>query len=272
MFKILFFGDVVGALGRRGVAQILPSLRENYAPDLIVANVENLAHGAGITAKTLQELVDAGVDAFTGGNHSWDNPLGTPLFDDPLWKTRLVVPTNYGGAKGGSNYAIVEKNGQRIMIVNIMGKLFTHPDTRSPFTALETVLATTEGTRPKTILVDLHAETTAEKEAFGHFADGRVSAVLGTHTHVPTADAKLLPGGTAYVTDVGRCGAHDSVLGYEKKSVVQRFLGLTQARYELSTHGVVEVNAALVTVDLDTGRALALDRIREMIDISAEKG
>lgn len=264
---ILFFGDVIGALGRKGLIKALPSLKTRYAPDITIANVENLAHGAGVTAQTLQELVNAGVDAFTGGNHSWDNPLGSPLFEDPAWRERLIVPTNYGAAKNGANATTLFVQGTPLLIINIMGKLFTHSETRSPFETLEAVLATQQNNLPKAILVDFHADATAEKEAFGHFADGKVSAVFGTHTHIATADAKILPGGTAYVTDVGRCGAYDSVIGYEKNSVVKRFLGLTQKNYDLSTSGKTEVNAAFVTIDTGTGRATALDRIREIVDV-----
>lgn len=270
MFRILFFGDVIGSLGRRAVVEILPRLRETYGPDFVIANVENLAHGTGVTAKTLQELVNAGVHAFTGGNHSWGNPLGRPLFEDSAWRDRLIAPTNYGASQGGSNVLTIGSGEKRVAVVNIIGQLFMHPETRSPFEALDRTLQNLTDP-PKTIIVDFHAEATAEKEAFGHFADGRVSAVLGTHTHVATADAKILPGGTAYVTDVGRCGAHDSVIGFEKKSVVKRYLQQSRTPYDLPTQGQTEVNAIVLTVDLDTGRVSTLDRIREIIDISAEK-
>ncbi len=263
---ILFFGDVIGALGRKGLVQALPELRKRYTPDLIIANVENLAHGAGVTAKTLEELMTAGVDIFTGGNHSWDNPLGTPLFDDPAWQTRLIVPLNYGGAKNGQGQAFTTIKDAPVMVVNLMGQIFSHPETRSPFETLERLLKK-YNPKPNVILVDLHAETTAEKEAFGHFADGKVSAVLGTHTHVPTADAKILPCGTAYVTDVGRCGAYDSVIGFEKQSVIKRFIGQTERKYELPTQGICEVNGIVIRVDLTSGHTLSLDRIHEMIEV-----
>jgi 2',3'-cyclic-nucleotide 2'-phosphodiesterase len=263
--KILFFGDIVGSIGRSAVVKALPSLKDKYSPDLIIANVENLAHGAGVTVKTLNELVDAGVDAFTGGNHSWDNPLGTPIFDDPEWKDRIVVPTNHGGAKNGSPSMVIEKNGAQIQVLNIMGQLFTHPDTTSPFETLDRLLTIND--KRLTTLVDFHAEATAEKECFGHYADGKVAAVFGTHTHVPTADAKILPGGTAYVTDVGRCGAFDSVIGFEKTSVIKRFLAGGTGTFDLPKTGQAEVNAIVVTVDLDTGKATGLDRIREIVDV-----
>jgi metallophosphoesterase (TIGR00282 family) len=266
-YKILFFGDVVGALGREGLVKVLPSLQEKYTPDLVVANVENLAHGVGVTQKTLNELVKAGVDAFTGGNHSWDNPLGAPLFEDPEWSAKLSVPTNFGAAKGGKNAILVEKNGAKILIANVMGQLFTHPNTSSPFTALEKILAEHEADKPDAILVDIHAEATAEKEAFGHFADGKVSSVFGSHTHVPTNDLKILPGGTAYLTDLGRCGAYDSVLGFEKTSAVKRFLTDSSGKYDIVKSGQCEVNGVALTLDLDTHHATKVERIREIVDI-----
>ncbi len=266
-FRILFFGDIVGSLGRTALIKALPELKTKHRPDIIIANVENLAHGAGVTQKTLQELVQAGVDAFTGGNHSWGNPLGVPLFEDPEWKNRMIVPTNYGGAKNGNNSVLIIKDGVRVVVGNLMGQLFTHSETSSPFTALDALLAKHETNQPHAILIDLHAEATAEKEALGHYADGKVSAVVGTHTHVATADAKILPGGTAYVTDVGRCGCHDSVIGFEKTSAIKRFLGESQQNYGLPTSGVAEINGILIEVDINTKKAIHLDRIRKMIDV-----
>ncbi|MFA5935620.1 MAG: TIGR00282 family metallophosphoesterase [Patescibacteria group bacterium] len=267
MFKVLFFGDVVGAIGRQGLVQTLPNLIKKHTPDLIIVNVENLAHGAGVTLKTLNELVSAGVDVFTGGNHSWDNPLGRPLFDDPEWKNRLIVPTNYGASKGGRNAILIEKSGAKILLANVMGRLFTHPDTSSPFEALDRILKQHETDGPNVILVDIHGEASAEKEAFGHYGDGKVAGVFGSHTHIPTADAKILPGGTAYVTDLGRCGAYDSVIGFEKKSVLKRFLGQSSENYDLPKNGACEVNGVALTLDLDTGRATHIERIREIVDV-----
>lgn len=264
--KILFFGDIVGALGRSAVAKILPDLTAQYAPDFIIANVENLAHGAGVTEQTLNELTSAGVDAFTGGNHSWANPLGTPVYEKPEWKSRMVVPTNYGAAKNGQNVVVIEKNEVKLRIINVHGQLFSHSDTRSPFGEIDRILLATPNATLTTI-VDFHAEATAEKEAFGHYTDGRVSAVLGTHTHVPTADQKILPGGTAYVTDVGRCGAEDSVVGFEKKTAIKRFLTGKSSSYDLDRTGRAEVNAILLEINTSTRHATRIDRIREFVDV-----
>ncbi|MBI4139283.1 YmdB family metallophosphoesterase [Candidatus Uhrbacteria bacterium] len=265
--KILFFGDVVGAIGRNALASVLPGLKDRLAPDLVIANAENLSHGAGVTEKTLLELSAAGVDLFTGGNHSWNNPLGVPLFDDPAWADLLIVPTNYGDAKNGRNWIIRRVGDTDVLIANLMGRLFTHPDTRSPFTSLDLLLTQQRIRDTKVRIVDFHAEATAEKEAFGHFADGRVSAVFGTHTHVATADAKILPGGTAYITDIGRCGAEDSVIGYEKKTAIKAFLDEGSRGYDLPKTGRAELNAVLATIDAETGKTLALDRIREFVAV-----
>lgn len=267
-FSILFFGDVVGSLGRTALATILPALKARFEPDLVIANAENLAHGAGVTEKTLRTLMDAGVDVFTGGNHSWGNPLGLPLFEDPEWKTRLVVPINYGNSKNGQNALLVEKEHGSVVVFNIMGQLFTHPDTRSPFQTLDELLEKHTSEKPLITLVDFHAEATAEKEAFGHYADGKVTAVLGTHTHVASADAKLLPKSTLYITDVGRCGLHQSVIGFDPESALKRFLNPEAGRtYMLPDHGQAEVNGVFIQASTETGHVTSFERIREILDI-----
>lgn len=261
-FKILFFGDIVGSIGRRGIISELPKLKEEFAPDFIIANVENVAHGRGITAKTLQELDAAGVDAYTSGNHVWENPAGLRCFTDDAWKDRLVRPANVDPSRVGRGSVIVEKNGVRVLIVNVMGQLFMKDTMSSPFLTMDRILA--ESGPVDLRIVDVHAETTSEKEALGHYLDGRVTAVLGTHTHVPTADAKILTDGTAYVTDVGRNGGMDSVVGFEKNAAVQRFLEPSNKAYDPSDTGSIEINAILVTADPATGLATHLDRIRRI--------
>ena len=264
-FRVLFFGDIVGAIGRKAVVAALPKLREQHSPNLVIANVENLAHGRGITAKTLEELDAAGVDAYTSGNHVWENPLGLPCFDNPRWKDRLVRPANVIAKREGKGVTTIDKDGVRILLINLLGQLFMKDEVESPFAAFDALVSKHAG---DIILVDLHAETTSEKEAFGHHTDGRATAVVGSHTHVPTADQKLLPAGTAYVTDIGRNGGMDTVVGFEKTAALKRFLsnGAIKA-YDPPEHGPAEVNAVLLKVDLDTKRALALTRIREVIEV-----
>lgn len=263
-FKILFFGDIIGAIGRRGVIAALPDLRKDFAPDLVIANVENLAHGRGITAKTLLDLDAAAIDAYTSGNHVWENPVGLSCFDDARWKDRLIRPANVTG-KPGRGMMTLEKNGVRIAVMNLLGQLFMKEEASSPFKAFDGLWTKAEDA--DITVVDFHAEATSEKEAFGHFADGKATAVFGSHTHVPTADQKILPGGTAYVTDVGRNGTFDSIVGFEKKSALDVFLNPGSKSYELEKTGIVEINAVLLTVDLDTKRAAALDRIRRFVDV-----
>ena len=273
MFKLLFFGDIVGAIGRQAVVKILPKLREEFAPDFVVANVENLAHGRGITAKTLLELDAAGIDAYTSGNHVFENPVGLSCFDDARWKDRIVRPANMDPKLPGHGSIEINlpltkgelRGSVRLAIFNILGQLFVKENPSSPFLAFDRLFS--EASDADVVLVDFHAEATSEKEAFGHFADGRATAVFGTHTHVPTADEKILPGGTAYTTDVGRNGEFDSVVGFEKNSALKVFLDSNAKSYEISTTGTAEINAVLLTVDLDTKKAVALDRIRRFVDV-----
>jgi len=263
--KILFFGDLIGSLGRKAVIRSLPDLRAKHAPDFVVANVENLSHGRGISPKTLRELDAAGVDCYTSGNHVWENEQGLPCFSDPVWKNRLIRPGNMRPELPGLGHAILERNGCKIVLVNVLGQLFMEDQkATSPFAYFDEICKLYQNLP---LLVDFHAEATSEKEAFGHYADGRAAAVLGTHTHVSTADAKILPNGTAYVTDVGRSGGYDSVVGFEKSSAVRRFLDPTHKAYDPQSSGAAEANAVMVEIDLDTKRALSILPIHELLDI-----
>ena len=261
--KILFFGDIVGAIGRKGVAQILPELRTKYAPDFVIANVENLSHGRGISAKTLKELDAAGFDAYTSGNHVWENEGGIACFSDPVWQDRLVRPANIFPTYPGRGFTILTKGEKSFMLLNLAGQLFMKEEAELPFLVFDRIL---KEQPDLPIVVDLHTEATSEKEAFAHYVDGRALAVLGTHTHVPTADAKILGGGTAYISDVGRCGGYDSVVGFEKNAAVKRFLEPGERAYDPTPEGRIEIDAVLLCADLDNRRALSLDQIREILD------
>lgn len=266
-FTLLYFGDIVGKIGRTALLKVLPELKRRHAPDLTIANVENLTHGSGIAPKQMQELANAGVDAFTSGNHVWDNPDGLPALDDPAWTGRLVRPANMRrDAPGRGSIVYRTADGTKILILNLMGRVLSTEPIESPFLALDTLLEAHAADGADLVFVDFHAETTAEKEALGHHADGRVLAVVGSHTHVPTADAKILPGRTAYCTDVGRVGAYDSVIGFEKNSVLKRFLTDQPLPYDLPKNGRAEVNGIVIQADLGTGLAVGLDRIREFVD------
>ncbi|MFA6447659.1 MAG: TIGR00282 family metallophosphoesterase [Patescibacteria group bacterium] len=265
--KVLVFGDVVGKAGRKALAKLIPELRSKFAPDLVIINAENLAHGRGITQKILQEMKDAGVDAFTSGHHVWENAQGLPALKDPEWQKLIIRPYNVDPSLAGKGYAVFEVKGRKIYLLNLQGQLFMTQDSSSPFLAFDSFWKSLE-TEPKPLVIlDIHAEATSEKVALANYVDGRATLIYGTHTHVPTADAKILPQGTGFQTDVGMTGSYDSVIGFEKSSSIKRFLNLTEAPYELLDSGQAEVNGLLATLDLDSGDCVGLDRIREIVDI-----
>ncbi len=265
----MVFGDVVGKIGRKGLAKCLPELKARYAPDLTIANAENLAHGRGITPQTIQELADSGVDVFTSGHHVWENPTGVGILDQPEWQTRLVRPANVDPNLQGKGWTKLNIKGQEVVIVNLQGQLFMSQESSSPFLAFDRIWkdVNPDLKHPLPVLVDIHGEATSEKRAFGHYVDGRAALVYGTHTHVPTSDAQILANGTAYVTDVGMVGAQDSVIGFEKNSSIKRFLDLTKAPYDLLESGKVEVNGLVIKFDCESQKVVGLDRIREIVDI-----
>jgi metallophosphoesterase (TIGR00282 family) len=244
-------GDVVGKPGRKATSVLLPELREKHGIDLIVANGENAAGGIGLTPETAQELLQAGVDVITSGNHIWHHREIVPYIEN---EPRVLRPLNMPPGVPGHGYLITEK----AMVVSLMGRVFVgHFD--CPFRAMDCLLEEVNP-RPPIILVDFHGEATAEKVALGWYLDGRVSAVLGTHTHVGTIDAQLLPRGTAYVTDIGMTGPMDSVIGDDTEAVLQRFLTALPHRLSVG-QGKTMVNAILVKVDDNSGKALSIDRI-----------
>jgi metallophosphoesterase (TIGR00282 family) len=225
--KLLFVGDVVGGVGRRTLAALLPGLRERHRPDWVVVNGENAAGGVGITEKTARELLDLGVDAITLGNHAYRHREVYEFLDR---ESRIVRPANYPKGSPGRGHTVVERDGRRLAVVNISGALFMEVS-RSPFAEADALVAELRG-RADHVLLDFHAEATSEKVAMGWHLDGRVTACLGTHTHVPTADARVLPGGTAYISDVGMTGARGGVIGVKREQALARFLTLTQVKFE----------------------------------------
>ncbi len=229
MTSILFVGDVVGGLGRRTLLALLPALREELTPTFVVVNGENSAGGLGITAKIADELFGAGVDAITLGNHAYHRREVLPYL---AREERIVRPANYLRRHPGRGATVVEADGVRLGVVNLVGTVFLSA-ARSPFDEVETVLSALEG-RCDHVLVDFHAEATSEKVAMGWYLDGRVAAVLGTHTHVPTADERVLPGGTAYMTDVGMTGPRGGVIGVKKEQAIQSLVDQMGIRFETS--------------------------------------
>jgi metallophosphoesterase (TIGR00282 family) len=220
--RFLFCGDIVGRAGRAAITEHLPRLRRELELDFVVANGENAAGGFGITGAIAEDLFGSGVDAITNGNHVWDQREALTLL---VREPRLLRPHNYpkGSTPGSGAHVFTTALGQRVLVLNVMGRLFMDP-LDDPFACAEEVLAEHElGVTVDAVVVDVHAETTSEKQAFGHFLDGRASLVVGTHTHAPTADIRVLDGGTAFQTDVGMCGDYNSVIGSDREMWVQRF-------------------------------------------------
>lgn len=249
--RILAIGDIIGKPGRQVVSRFVPDLREQYGLDLVIANAENVAGGLGVTPDTADELLDAGVDVLTSGNHIWAQKEIIPFLDSEM---PILRPLNYPPGVPGRGYLT---RGQ-VMVVNLIGRTFMD-NYDSPFRAMDALLAETSH-RPPVIIVDFHAEATSEKMAMGRYLDGRVSAVLGTHTHVGTIDAQLLPKGTAYVTDIGMAGPIDSIIGDDVDAVLQRFLTIIHNRLTVG-RGRTMLNAVLVNVDEKTGKAISIERI-----------
>jgi len=247
----LAIGDIVGKPGRQAVHELVPDLRKEYGIDLVIANGENAAGGFGLTVATAQELLDDSVDIITSGNHIWAQKEIIPYLDEDV---PVLRPLNYPPGVTGRGYLM--KN--RVMVVNLIGRTFMM-NYDCPFRAIDALLEKLS-TRPKIIIVDFHAEATSEKVAMGRYLDGRVSAVLGTHTHVGTIDARILPGGTAYVTDIGMTGPDDSIIGDDPEAVIQRFL--TMMPHHLSVgRGKPIFNAIMVDIDEKNGKATRIERI-----------
>jgi len=251
---ILAIGDVIGKPGRKALNQLLPSLRRQYGIDLVIVNGENAAGGIGLTLDTAGEMLDAGADVLTSGNHIWMHREIYPYLDSDM---PILRPLNYPPGVPGRGYLVIGK----VAVVNIIGRVFVG-DFDCPFRAMDTLLSELE---EKIIIVDFHAEATSEKVAMGRYLDGRVSAVLGTHTHVGTTDTRILPRGTAYVSDIGMTGPLDSVIGDDTEAAIQRFL--TSMPHRLSVgRGKTALNGILVKVDDDTGKALSIERIYQEVE------
>lgn len=258
--RILFIGDIVGEPGRNAVRRLVPRLRETLALDVVIANGENMAGGAGITAKTAAEVFDAGVDVITSGDHIWDQKeIMAYLPAEP----RIVRPLNYpSGAPGQGSYLLQKPSLAPVVVLNAQGRVFMGP-LENPFQVLPAELRRWRNVTPL-IFLDFHAEATSEKIAIARLLDGQVSAVIGTHTHVQTADEQLLPGGTAYLTDAGFTGAHESVLGREIEPVLKSFQSNLPQRFAVAA-GRPFLQGAVIELDQATGRALSIQRVSERV-------
>jgi 2',3'-cyclic-nucleotide 2'-phosphodiesterase len=264
--RVLMIGDVIGKPGRVAVENVLPRLRDERHIDLVTANGENLAGGMGLTASTAAALFDAGVDVITSGNHIWDKKEIYPELDRD---ERILRPINYGETNvPGRGWGIFHAHdGTEVAVINAQGRTYM-AQIENPFTMLNTLLEDGADELPKSRLVDFHCELTSEKNAFGIHLDGRVSAVCGTHTHVATADERILPRGTAYITDIGMTGPVYSVIGFNPATVLPRFINGLPTRFEVG-EGPVLLNAVQIDIDTSTGRAQSMARISMVVDVAA---
>lgn len=257
--RVLFFGDVVGRAGRDVVAQRMGVLREHYGADFVIVNGENAAGGVGITAQICREFFDLGADVVTLGNHAWDKrEIATYIDEEP----RLIRPLNFPPGTPGYGQYVVRRGGEPLLaVVQAHGRVFNPLLLEDPFRALDEAIEQLRQITPN-IVVDFHGEATSEKAAMGWYLDGRVSAVIGTHTHIQTADETILPGGTAYLTDVGMCGPWQSVIGMDRNLVLERFLTQMPVRLEVA-RGPAVLCAVVLELDPATGRATGIERVFE---------
>lgn len=262
--KFLIFGDVVGRPGREAVTQALPELRKEYEPDHVIVNIENMAHGVGISPQTLEEAEEWKADAYTTGDHAWDNEQGIPLLDDP--SLHIVRPANYPASVSGRGYVVFTSGDVRIAVINLQGQVFFRNSPSNPFHALDQILEQPEVKEASIKLLDFHAEATSEKRGMGWHADGRISAMWGTHTHVPTADAQILPHGTGYITDVGMNGSHHSVIGVDIAGPLKSFLTQTKVRKSFDSRGPREIGALFLDIDPISGRTTNIAHVRKILN------
>jgi len=258
MLTVLFLGDVVGEPGRNAVIARLPELKEQHAIDFIVVNGENAAGGRGITSKITIDLLRAGVAVVTTGDHVWDQKDILSFIDT---EPRLLRPVNYPAGAPGNGSIVLETAKGKVGVINVQCRTFMQPILDNPFRAMEKTVAKVREETPN-ILVDVHGETTSEKIAMGRFLDGKVSAVLGTHTHVQTADEQILPGGTAFLCDAGMCGPVNSILGRAVEPIMRRFVSNLPASFPVAA-GEVRLHGALLQIDEKTGRAVRITRVDE---------
>lgn len=259
--RILFFGDIVGRPGRRALQKVVPGLRETLGAHFVIANADNAAAGAGLTRSSAEELLACGIDVLTGGNHTWDKPEGLGVLQE---NPRVLRPANAAENVPGRGWGVYDAGPVRIGVLSLQGRIFMAP-LDCPFRGADRML---DHLRPEAriLFVDFHAEATAEKMAMARYLDGRVSALIGTHTHVQTADEQILADGTAYLTDAGMTGPHDSVIGVRNELALRRMLTGLPTRFQ-TADGDVRVHGACVEVETSSGRARSITRIAERVEI-----
>ena len=255
--RVLVLGDIMGRPARRAVRDLVPSLIEKEEIDLVVANAENSAGGMGVDLKSAKELLSAGVQVLTSGNHIWKKKEIYPFLDE---QESLIRPANYPAGAPGKGWCVWQHDGFRALVINLQGRVFMPNHVDDPFRCVDEILKK-HGSQSPVVIVDMHAEATSEKCAMGWYLDGRASIVFGTHTHVQTADERILPGGTAYITDLGMCGPFDSVIGMEKDTVIRGFITQLPRQFEVAQDNVV-LQGVIADIDDENGRALAIRRLR----------
>ena len=258
--NILFFGDIFAHPGRQAIKEYLPEFRKSNKLDLCIANCENLSNGRGVSEKSIIEMQIAGVDIFSSGNHLYDQKDHLNFIN----KSDIIAkPLNFPKAAFGAEYVKKCVNGAEMMLISLCGQSFMNHAVNSPVSTLEFFLDNSQNL-PKIIIVDFHAESTAEKRTLGYYFDGKISAMLGTHTHIQTADEEILDGGTAYITDVGMCGSHDSVIGIKKDIAIQKIRSGMPVKHEPAESGL-QINAIFLTINDLTGKAEKINRIKEKL-------
>lgn len=264
--KILFIGDIVGRIGRRAVGKILPVLKKEFKIDLVIANAENSAHGSGVTESTIKELLASGIDYLTTGDHAFKASKENEIFNG----YPVLRPANFPPAVFGHGFAVITVKNHRILLINLIGRVFMHMDYDCPFRKLDEILANNDlrSLKLSATIIDMHAEATSEKVSLAYYADGRVTAVLGTHTHIMTADPKISPAGTAYITDTGMVGAADSCLGVGQDNIIKTFLTQVKYPHVIPEKGQAIFNSVLVTVNPKKAQATSIRPITKYININ----
>jgi hypothetical protein len=255
--RVLILGDVMGRPARRAVRDLVPSLIKQEEIDFVVANAENAAGGMGVDFKSAKELLSAGVQVMTSGNHIWKKREIYSFLED---QESLIRPANFPVGAPGKGWCIWQHNGLRALVINLQGRVFMPNHVEDPFRCVDEILRQ-HGARSPVVIVDMHAEATSEKYAMGWYLDGRASIVFGTHTHVQTADERILPAGTAYITDLGMCGSFDSVIGMEKETVIRGFITQLPRQFEVAQENVV-LQGVIADIDEESGKAREIRRLR----------
>ncbi len=261
--KVIFFGDIVGSIGRKGLKLAVDEVKQKIKPDLMIANIENLAHGKGVTEKTFQEVNSLGIDVFTSGNHIFRKPDYKKLLPA---KKNFLRPANFTGDVPGHGWYVVEAGNIKVGVGNLQGRVFMNMLVDDPFRKADEIVDQMKEQGAEIIIIDFHAEATSEKQAFGWYMDGKVSAVIGTHTHIQTNDARVLPCGTAYITDVGFCGAQDSVLGVKKEGPLNMFISSLPGRFDIPESGLVLINSVYLNIN-KSGKATSIKPVNYRFSI-----